>query len=254
MEGNELNVFSHSQSDESEKDDSLSENIVRHNKSGFRHFVEESTLRNISLDELEELSDAGCVSSVDGNIRRTPSSVSSEQAIRTAFILEWNSNYFNKPEGLLRLALLVCSAISLGCITSAGNYEIDVLDTPFSSSVRAHVFVTVFGFLVETMFFFLGVTTLVESFPLYWNIIDAALNGSLCILFIFSSAMLLHAEHHFHHNVSADSNWTKVQISLAAVFGFLCTIICVFIALIRSCASRAPAVPEDIVLTSLRSS
>lgn len=108
MEGNELNVFVHSHSEESERDEnSVSESITRHNKTGFRHFVEESTLRNISLDELEELSDAGCSSAIDGNIRRTPSSVSSEQGVRFAIILEWNSNYFNKPEGMLRLAFLV---------------------------------------------------------------------------------------------------------------------------------------------------
>lgn len=108
MEGNELNVFVHSHSEESERDEnSVSESITRHNKTGFRHFVEESTLRNISLDELEELSDAGCSSAIDRNIRRTPSSVSSEQGVRFAIILEWNSNYFNKPEGMLRLAFLV---------------------------------------------------------------------------------------------------------------------------------------------------
>ncbi|KFM68962.1 hypothetical protein X975_05800, partial [Stegodyphus mimosarum] len=69
---------------------------------------------------------------------------------------------------------------------------------PFSSSVRAHIFVTVFAILVAVGFFLLGITTLVESFPIYWNIIDAALHGSLCMLYIFSSTMLLHAEHHFH--------------------------------------------------------
>lgn len=108
MEGNELNVFVHAQSEDAEKDEnSSSENITRHNKTGFRHFVEESTLRNISLDELEELSDAGCSSGADGNIRRTPSSVSSEQPVRFALIFQFNSNYLNKPEGMLRLALLV---------------------------------------------------------------------------------------------------------------------------------------------------
>lgn len=108
MEGNEMNVFVHTHSEGNERDEnSVSENIMRHNKSGFRHFVEESTLRNISLDELEELSDAGCSSGADGNIRRTPSSVSSEQAVRFAVILEWQNNYFSKPEGMLRLALLV---------------------------------------------------------------------------------------------------------------------------------------------------
>lgn len=109
MEGNEMNVFNQSLSLESEKDDNISDNISRYNKSGFRHFVEESTLRNVSLDELEELSDQGCTSGVDGNIRRTPSSVSSEQPIHFAIILEWHSSYFNSGEGILRLALLVCA-------------------------------------------------------------------------------------------------------------------------------------------------
>lgn len=255
MEGNEMNVFVHTHSEDSEREEnSASENLSRHSKSGFRHFVEESTLRNISLDELEELSDAGCSSGVDGNIRRASSSVSSEQPVRFALILEWHDNYLNKPEGLLRVALLVCSIISLGFISSAGDNEVDVLDMPFSSSVRAHIFVTVFAILMGSAFLILGISTLVDSFPLYWNVYDAALHGSLCSLFIFTSAMLLHAENHFRHNEPPITEWTKVQMSLSAVFGFLCTIICVLLVFIRACASKAPTVPEDIMLTSLRSS
>ncbi|CAL1285680.1 unnamed protein product [Larinioides sclopetarius] len=254
MEGNEMNVFNQSLSLESEKDDNLSDNISRYNKSGFRHFVEESTLRNVSLDELEELSDQGCASGVDGNIRRTPSSVSSEQPIHFAILLEWHSSYFSSGEGILRLALLICSTISLGCVTSAGNSNADVLDMPFASCVRAHIFVTVLVILITLAFFVLAVTAVIESFPLYWNAIDAALHGSLCALLLFSSVMLLHAEHLIHSHEPPITEWSKVQLSLSAVFGFLSTIICVFIALIRSCARKTPPASDDIILTSLRSS
>ncbi|GFQ82293.1 MARVEL domain-containing protein [Trichonephila clavata] len=249
-----MNVFSQSLSLESEKDDSLSDNISRYNKGGFRHFVEESTLRNVSLDELEELSDHGCSSGIDGNIRRTPSSVSSEQPVHFAIVLEWHSSYFNTGEGILRLALLVCSTISLACVSSAGSVNADILDLPFASCVRAHIFVTVLAILITLAFFILGVTALIESFPVYWNVIDAALHGSLCALLLFSSAMLLHAEHLIHSHEPPITDWAKVQLSLGAVFGFLSTIVCLFIAIIRSCAGKTPTVTDDIVLTSLQSS
>lgn len=109
MEGNEMNVFAQTHTLDSEKEDSTSDNISRHNKGGFRHFVEESTLRNVSLDELEELSvHSGSPSGIDGTIRRTPSIASSEPPVRFAIILEWRSRYFFSGEGMLRLAFLVC--------------------------------------------------------------------------------------------------------------------------------------------------
>lgn len=74
-----------------------------------QHFVEESTLRNISLDELEELRDSTNMdTAADNEVGRASSSASSEQSpMRPVLWLEWDSNYFKKPEGLLRLALLV---------------------------------------------------------------------------------------------------------------------------------------------------
>ncbi|XP_015918511.1 uncharacterized protein [Parasteatoda tepidariorum] len=252
MEGNEMNVFSQVNSGEVVKGDHLTENISRQNKGVFGHFVEESTLRNVSLDELEEVSEVECVT--DGNIRRTPSSVSSEQPETVAVLVEWHNSYFRSSEGLLRICLLTCCSISLGCVTNAGEVSSDVLDMPFSSSIRAHIFVTVFGILLSLSFFILGVTSIIESFPVYWNIIDAALHGSLCALLLFTSAMLLHAEHFARNAEILISEWTKLQLSLAAVFGFLATLICVFITITRSCASKTPSIPEDIMLTSLRSS
>lgn len=71
----------------------------------------------------------------------------------------------------------MCSVISLGCISSAGDNEIDILEMPFSSSVRAHIFVSVFAILVASAFLFIGITTVVESFPLYWNVIV-----SICLM------------------------------------------------------------------------
>ncbi|GIY11276.1 MARVEL domain-containing protein [Caerostris extrusa] len=220
MEGNELNVFSQSHPLENEKEDNPGDNISRYNKSGFRHFVEESTLRNVSLDELEELSEPGCPSGIHGNIRRTPSSVSSEQAIQFGIIFEWHSSYFTKAEGILRLILLSCSMVSLGCVSSAGSIEADVLLMPFSSCVRAHIFVTVLAILISLAFFVLSVSAVIESLPLHWGAIDAALHGSLCALLLFSSAMLLHAEHLVHKHEPLITDWDKVQLSLGAVFGF----------------------------------
>ncbi|KAF8774571.1 uncharacterized protein LOC129985175 [Argiope bruennichi] len=254
MEGNEMNVFNQSLSLESEKDDSLSDNISRYNKSGFRHFVEESTLRNVSLDELEELSDQGCVSGVDGNIRRTPSSVSSEQPIQFAIILEWHNSYFISTEGILRIALLICTMISLACVASAGNRNADVLDMPFASCVRAHIFVTVLAILINVAFSILNVTAVIGSFPLYWNAIDAAVHGSLCALLLFSSVMLLHAEHMIHTHEPPITEWSKLQLAVSAIFGILSTIVCGLLAILRSCARKIPPASDDIVLTSLRSS
>lgn len=102
-----MNVFAQTHCN-GEKEDSSNDNISRHSKGGFRHFVEESTLRNVCLDELEELSDSGCPSNMDGAIRRTPSIASSEPPVRFAIILEWHRRYFYSGEGMLRLAFLVC--------------------------------------------------------------------------------------------------------------------------------------------------
>ena len=47
----------------------------------------------------------------------------------------------------------------------------DILEMPLSSSVRAHIFVAVFAILVASAFLIIGITTIVESFPMYWNVI-----------------------------------------------------------------------------------
>lgn len=53
----------------------------------------------------------------------------------------------------------------------------DVLEMPLSSSVRAHIFVAVFAVLVASAFLLIGITTLVESFPMYWNVIVSMLQN-----------------------------------------------------------------------------
>lgn len=122
MEGNEMNVFAQTHCSDNEKEDGTSDNISRHNKGGFRHFVEESTLRNVNLDELEELSVSdGCPSDIQGTNRRTPSIASSEPPVRFAVILEWHRRYFFSGEGMLRFAFLVCVYLKSAVKKVSGN-------------------------------------------------------------------------------------------------------------------------------------
>lgn len=222
-----------------------------------KHFVEELSLRNVALDE-----DVGD-SSIDGHVC-VDKIVTSTNVVNNSnddlIILHWDWSYFRRPQGLLRVSLLACCIISMACIVTAGTSNRDVLHLPLVERIRFHIFTCAFAFLLSGSFLFLDFSSVILALPLNWNIIDGLSSCVLGIMYTASSSLLLHTEHIYQRYYPLVADWSRLQVALSAVFGFMCTLVCMFLSVLRCCGQADNKVlcgdnkpPENIMMSTVES-
>lgn len=193
------------------------------------HFVDDSCLKNVILED-----DASTAE--ETNALRTDSLGTvdtSHDDRRASVVVVCDKSYICTIVGVLRIALLLCSLLSLSCLASAGTKNYDVLQLPRTDKVRFHIFVCVFTFLLTAVWMVVDNSSILHLFRFNWNIIDSVLCIIVAVLFLASSSLLIHAKYVYQSSYVTIVDWTLKLLIAAGVFGFLCAALLVTLGTIR---------------------
>lgn len=190
------------------------------------HFVDDSCLKNVVLEDEEATEET--------NALRTDSlgTVDTTQEDRRLTIA-CDKSYLFTLVGVLRLAVLLCSLVSLSCLASAGTKDYDVLQLPRTDKLRFHVFVCVFTFLLTAVWIVVDNSSVLHLFRFNWNIIDTLLCIIVAVVFIISSSLLIHTKYVYQSTYVTIIEWTLKLLVVAGAFGFLCASLLTTLAAVR---------------------
>ncbi|XP_076321357.1 uncharacterized protein LOC143230920 isoform X1 [Tachypleus tridentatus] len=158
----------------------------------------------------------------------------------------WNGNYLRSLKGILKVSLLICSIISLSCLSGSGAKNYSILQLPFAERLRLHIFTCVFSILVCVGYIFIECSSIITAFPINWAFIDGSLTMIFGILYLTSSSLLLHTEELYKIHYTYVTDESRVLLNLASVFGFLSSLASMLLAVVQFCGQgeESPVEPQ----------
>ncbi|OXA64150.1 hypothetical protein Fcan01_03679 [Folsomia candida] len=132
-----------------------------------------------------------------------------------------DTNHFKTPIGILRIVLLVASAVSLGCLVYSGTAKYGLFMLPYVARIRFMLFIILFNALVTLLLLFLDVSLLHHAFPIHYHKWVIAVYVMLCSGFCGASALIVSLVHIYVEHFPWVAKVTRDQLIACSVFGFL---------------------------------
>ncbi|PSN34187.1 hypothetical protein C0J52_23023 [Blattella germanica] len=140
----------------------------------------------------------------------------------------------------------ISSVACLACLCSSGTVKVGLFMLPLIGRLRLMMFVTVFSLLVTCLFIFLDISHLVYFFPFNWGKVNALFYVSVSVLYLIGSSLVIHLIHIYHESYSWVPKWTRDQLLVTGILGYLCALEALLLSIItRRSALQYSPVDED---------
>ncbi|KAJ9577280.1 hypothetical protein L9F63_006119, partial [Diploptera punctata] len=140
----------------------------------------------------------------------------------------------------------ISSVACLACLCSSGTVKVGLFMLPLMGRLRLMMFVTVFSLLVTCLFIFLDISHLVYFFPFNWGKVNALFYVSVSVLYLIGSSLVIHLIHMYHESYSWVPKWTRDQLLVTGILGYLCALEALLLSIItRRSALQYSPVDED---------
>ncbi|XP_067003159.1 uncharacterized protein [Anabrus simplex] len=161
-------------------------------------------------------------------------------------ILYCDETHLKSSTGVIRVLLVISSVACLACLCSSGTVKVGLFMLPLIGRLRLMMFVTVFSLLVTCLFIFLDISHIVYFFPFNWGKVNALFYVSVSVLYVISSSLIIHLIHVYHEYYSWVPKWTREQLLVTGVLGYLCAVEALLLSVITRCSSvQYSPVDED---------
>ncbi|XP_021933260.1 uncharacterized protein LOC110836415 isoform X2 [Zootermopsis nevadensis] len=139
-------------------------------------------------------------------------------------ILYCDESHLKSSTGVVRVLLVISSVACLACLCSSGTVKAGLFMLPLIGRLRLMMFVTVFSLLVTCLFIFLDISHIVYFFPFNWGKVNAFFYVSVSVLYVIGSSLVIHLIHMYHESYSWVPKWTRDQLLVTGILGYLCAI------------------------------
>lgn len=190
-------------------------------------------------DEVDRDSPVGTVHSWDSHANyhhRLPGS-SPSGSLFSGVVLYCDDSHLKTSTGVVRVLLVISSVACLVCLCSSGTVKVGLFMLPLVGRLRLMMFVTVFSLLVTCLFIFLDISHIVYFFPFNWGKVNGLFYVSVSMLYLISSSLVIHLIHEYHESFSWVPKWTRDQLLVAAVLGYLCALEAMLLSVLTRCGS-----------------
>ncbi|XP_069700331.1 uncharacterized protein [Periplaneta americana] len=161
-------------------------------------------------------------------------------------ILYCDETHLKSSTGVVRVLLVISSVACLACLCSSGTVKVGLFMLPLIGRLRLMMFVTVFSLLVTCLFIFLDISHIVYFFPFNWGKVNALFYVSVSVLYLIGSSLVIHLIHMYHESYSWVPKWTRDQLLVTGILGYLCALEALLLSIItRRSALQYSPVDED---------
>ncbi|KAK7604838.1 hypothetical protein V9T40_006024 [Parthenolecanium corni] len=190
-----------------------------------------------SIAELETPGDATTVHSWDShaNYKHHCHGSSPTQSVFSGVIVYCDDSQIKSFSGVIRVLLVITSLICLLCLCTSGTFRLNLFLLPLLGRIRFMMFVTIFSLLITCIFLFLDVTHIIFLFPFNWGRINAIVYVSISVLYLICSSLVVLQVYNFEDHYAWVPKSTRTQLLFTAVFGYLCSLEALLLALLTRC-------------------
>ncbi|CAO1373521.1 unnamed protein product [Diamesa hyperborea] len=158
--------------------------------------------------------------------------------------LHCDTSHLKTPTGIVRILLVISSAVCLACECSAGTVQVGLFLLPLIGRLRLMVFCALFSLLVTCLMLFLDISHIALMFPFNWGKLNAWLYLTIGLLFILGSSLLVHMVF-FAEEFVWVAKHTKDTLFITAIFGYICALEAFILAILAYCPTRYRNLDDD---------
>ncbi|KAJ8925803.1 hypothetical protein NQ315_009653 [Exocentrus adspersus] len=178
----------------------------------------------------------GTVNSWDSHSHYRRRAASPDLSLYSGVIVYCDHTHLKTPTGFCRLLLLVTTIACLACLCTSGTVKVGLFMLPLVGRIRLMMFVTLLSIFVTCVLLFLDISHMIYLFPFNWGKVNAYFYVSLSVLFLISSSLVFHMIF-FSEAFSWVPKWTRQQLLITGILGYVCCLESVVISLIQKCQS-----------------
>ncbi|XP_055705967.1 uncharacterized protein LOC129803432 isoform X1 [Phlebotomus papatasi] len=158
--------------------------------------------------------------------------------------LHCDTTHLKTPTGIVRILLVVSSAICLACECSAGTVQVGLFLLPLIGRLRLMVFCALFSLLLTCLMLFLDISHIALVLPFNWARVNAWVYLSIGLIFILGSSLLLHMVLFAEAFIWVPRH-TKDTLFVSAIIGYVCALEAFLLSAFTQCPSKYRQVPDD---------
>ncbi|XP_022203607.1 uncharacterized protein LOC111060253 [Nilaparvata lugens] len=191
--------------------------------------------------------DLGTVHSWDShaNYKHHLPGSSPTHSIFSGVILYCDETHLKSSTGVIRLLLVISSVACLACLCTSGTVKVGLFMLPLLGRLRLMMFVTIFSLLVTCLFLFLDISHVIYLFPFNWGKLNAFFYVSMSVLYLISSSLMLHLLHAYAETYSWVPKWTRDQLLITGILGYICAVEALVLSLLTRCDGGQYSPVED---------
>uniref|UniRef100_A0A336M5V4 CSON010647 protein n=1 Tax=Culicoides sonorensis TaxID=179676 RepID=A0A336M5V4_CULSO len=150
--------------------------------------------------------------------------------------LHCDTSHLKTPTGIVRILLVISSAVCLVSECSAGTVQVGLFLLPLIGRLRLMVFCALFSLLVTCLMLFLDISHIALMFPFNWARVNAWMYLTIGLIFIVGSSLLIHMVF-FAEEFMWVPRHTKDTLFISAIIGYVCAIEAFVLTLLTKCPS-----------------
>ncbi|XP_064540995.1 uncharacterized protein LOC135430312 [Drosophila montana] len=159
--------------------------------------------------------------------------------------LHCDPQHLKTPTGIVRILLVLSSAVCLACECSAGTVQVGLFLLPLIGRLRLMVFCALFSLLITCLMLFLDISHIALMFPFNWTKVNTWMYLSIGLIFILSSTLLVHMVL-YATEYTWVSKHSKDTLLATGLIGFICALEALVLSGIASWPwSQYRQVPDD---------
>ncbi|ALC39979.1 CG17321 [Drosophila busckii] len=160
--------------------------------------------------------------------------------------LHCDPQHLKTPTGIVRILLVLSSAVCLACECSAGTVQVGLFLLPLIGRLRLMVFCALFSLLITCLMLFLDISHIALMFPFNWTKVNTWMYLSIGLIFILSSTLLVHMVL-YATEYTWVSKHSKDTLLATGIIGYICALEALLISGIASWPwSQYRQVPDDL--------
>ncbi|XP_034472183.1 uncharacterized protein LOC117779938 [Drosophila innubila] len=159
--------------------------------------------------------------------------------------LHCDPQHLKTPTGIVRILLVLSSAVCLACECSAGTVQVGLFLLPLIGRLRLMVFCALFSLLITCLMIFLDISHIALMFPFNWTKVNTWMYLSIGLIFILSSTLLVHMVL-YATEYTWVSKHSKDTLLATGLIGYICALEALLLSGIHSWPwSQYRQVPDD---------
>ncbi|EDW11191.1 uncharacterized protein LOC6575744 [Drosophila mojavensis] len=159
--------------------------------------------------------------------------------------LHCDPQHLKTPTGIVRILLVLSSAVCLACECSAGTVQVGLFLLPLIGRLRLMVFCALFSLLITCLMIFLDISHIALMFPFNWTKVNTWMYLSIGLIFILSSTLLVHMVL-YATEYTWVSKHSKDTLLATGLIGYICALEALLLSGIASWPwSQYRQVPDD---------